>query len=381
MMQFFKQQKHYIVLAVALLLGTASGVAFYRINMLSHSESISKEADRMLALTSSYVSRYSKIRAQSGSHLSPVPAEFRAQAAQMFNDNYDSESRFTARMVGAPVNYIKTPPTDPEMAATLNRMLDNKGTSVFSEVLHDNGQAYVRTMYPSFATEQSCVNCHNEIQKSDTVWKKGDLMGAYVVENGIESFIAKYQLFSFIIGFLVSLTLASVYVASSFYRDLMKRAMELRRLASTDPLTGCFNRREFSNRINDASKSQSANSALLLLDIDHFKMVNDTHGHNKGDQVLISFVKTVQKSLRRKDILARAGGEEFYVYLPDTSEDDAKSIAERIKQSVALDKYDHDSSFFSITVSIGALHTSHAPHQSLSLYSRVADMYLYKDND
>ncbi|MBI5165622.1 MAG: diguanylate cyclase [Magnetospirillum sp.] len=113
---------------------------------------------------------------------------------------------------------------------------------------------------------------------------------------------------------------------------------ELRRLATTDPLTGAANRRQFM-AIAEQEAERSARYrrplAVLMLDIDHFKVVNDTHGHAVGDEVLKAVADACRAGLRDVDLLGRLGGEEFAVLLPETPLPGAIDVAERLCQAVA----------------------------------------------
>ncbi len=101
---------------------------------------------------------------------------------------------------------------------------------------------------------------------------------------------------------------------------------ETTREAETDPLTGVLNRRGFERRVVDR-----AAGGMLLLDLDHFKEVNDTYGHEAGDHVLVDVAEAIQSVLRRSDVLARFGGEEFVIFLPGASSAEAMAAAERIR--------------------------------------------------
>ncbi|MGE6742708.1 diguanylate cyclase [Allorhizobium pseudoryzae] len=115
--------------------------------------------------------------------------------------------------------------------------------------------------------------------------------------------------------------------------SLMK---SLRHQASSDPLTGLHNRRWLAERIPveqaRAAREKSPLSAILF-DLDHFKQINDRHGHDTGDHVLMAVSEAVRDSLRRYDIAARIGGEEFCLILPRTSKQEATVIAERLRQT------------------------------------------------
>ncbi|MEZ4260476.1 MAG: diguanylate cyclase [Polyangiaceae bacterium] len=117
---------------------------------------------------------------------------------------------------------------------------------------------------------------------------------------------------------------------------------EARRLASTDTLTGLLNRRAFTERI-DRARASSDNGlfpmSLLLLDVDHFKKVNDTIGHDAGDAVLQGVARVLSGIARRSDFVARWGGEEFVVALTNTAEGGARVAAERVRRAIAEAKY------------------------------------------
>jgi len=113
---------------------------------------------------------------------------------------------------------------------------------------------------------------------------------------------------------------------------------ELQYLAGHDTLTGAFSRRAFidlAEREQSRGQRSGQSMALLMVDLDHFKAINDSHGHQVGDQVLQRFVEIAQSCLRRQDILGRYGGEEFMVLLPDTARATALMVAERICATVA----------------------------------------------
>ncbi|MFC4453887.1 diguanylate cyclase [Deinococcus sonorensis] len=112
----------------------------------------------------------------------------------------------------------------------------------------------------------------------------------------------------------------------------LHRSEELQELAEHDPLTGCFNRRRF----DDDTREVRPGQYVLLLDLDHFKHVNDTYGHDTGDRVLQVLVQVLTQSVRPTDRVYRMGGEEFAVVLSHCREDQAPAVAERVRSRVAL---------------------------------------------
>lgn len=128
-------------------------------------------------------------------------------------------------------------------------------------------------------------------------------------------------------------------LARKHLRDALRKSDEQSyRLAATDALTGLYNRRYAETYIGDLSDrvgEDASEICLVLLDLDHFKAVNDVHGHVAGDCVLREVGHRIQTNLRACDLVARYGGEEFLVVLPDTSSDEALVLAERLRASIA----------------------------------------------
>jgi diguanylate cyclase (GGDEF)-like protein len=139
------------------------------------------------------------------------------------------------------------------------------------------------------------------------------------------------------IRFFVSLTLTIVIIniIQSIIRELQDQLVAQ---AITDPLTGAFNRRYMAARLAEAaeqSQRRAAPVSLLMIDIDHFKAVNDDHGHDAGDRALKALVALVRKRARLGDLLFRMGGEEFVLLLPDTAEAQAAALADEHRASIA----------------------------------------------
>jgi len=113
---------------------------------------------------------------------------------------------------------------------------------------------------------------------------------------------------------------------------------ELEHMATHDALTGTLNRRailDFCEDEHERSLRYGQTFSLMMIDLDHFKSVNDTHGHQHGDRVLVHFVECTRAALRRADRFGRYGGEEFLVLLPNTAIDAALPVAERIHAALA----------------------------------------------
>ena len=147
-----------------------------------------------------------------------------------------------------------------------------------------------------------------------------------------------------------------------------------------DSLTGVFNRRFFSSRLKEEferSKRYNRPISMMMIDLDFFKLVNDTYGHQCGDFVLKSVCDTFLSSLRRVDVLARFGGEEFCCVLPETSFENSLLVAERIRSQVEAASYMYEGQPVKVTVSIGVPQPP-GPTDTHETFLKNADTALYK---
>lgn len=162
-----------------------------------------------------------------------------------------------------------------------------------------------------------------------------------------------------------------------------RRSRKLHRMAMTDPLTGIANRRHIEQLARRALDHAGANGeplCVLVLDVDHFKAVNDAFGHAVGDQVLVRIAQACKQALRQFDMLGRLGGEEFLVVLPDTSLDVALQIAERLRRKVEALPLGNLAPGLQITASVGAAQAEHESDDLPELVRR-ADTAMYRAKD
>lgn len=164
---------------------------------------------------------------------------------------------------------------------------------------------------------------------------------------------------AFLVSLRLEVTLTSLapIVVGSVMAARLKLVDQLRILANLDALTGLSNRRSFleeGKSMLAAAKSDAGRATVMMLDIDHFKAINDNHGHGAGDLVLTAFASTLQSSLRPQDSLGRMGGEEFAIMLPDCSVEVGATIAARINSAIRQSPINLPSGeLIHITVSIG----------------------------
>lgn len=155
---------------------------------------------------------------------------------------------------------------------------------------------------------------------------------------------------------------------------------ELKIISRIDGLTGLYNRRYWQERFEREFKLANRNKkpiSVLMLDIDHFKAVNDNYGHQAGDKVIQSLAMLIKKATRETDICGRYGGEEFTILLPDTTTETAKLVGERIRKASERYLVKHETIEMNFTVSIGIAEFSPEFNRPL-LWLEAADQALYK---
>ncbi|BCD96672.1 GGDEF domain-containing protein [Marinagarivorans cellulosilyticus] len=159
-------------------------------------------------------------------------------------------------------------------------------------------------------------------------------------------------------------------------RMLAEENKQLETIANTDPLTGIYNRAGLKGRLDALQKTEGLSGlGVLLMDIDHFKHLNDQYGHDLGDKVLKTFASLLSMNLREQDILARLGGEEFVVVLGSQSPEGIKFVAEKLRRLALQCTFNGDSQRH-ISVSIGV--TSMALNEEFSTALKRADNALYQ---
>jgi len=179
-------------------------------------------------------------------------------------------------------------------------------------------------------------------------------------------------------GTMIEAILLALALADLFRRNQEER-LKAEQMARLDPLTGLNNRRAFSELVEPLWQTglrKKHEMALALLDIDGFKAINDTFGHNQGDMVLEQTARELTRSARAGDILARWGGEEFILFMPETGLEDAVNVAQRMRERVAAIRFHLDGKTVSFTASLGV--ACYADElASFDGLITLADKYLY----
>lgn len=164
------------------------------------------------------------------------------------------------------------------------------------------------------------------------------------------------------------------------FHELKIALVEMERLAKTDGLTGLLNRRSlFEVAAQELSRAQRYNRSLsvVMLDIDHFKRINDAYGHQVGDTVIQSVAEALKETLRETDVVGRYGGEEFAVILPETTVQQALVVAERIRCRISKQSIATDRGTLQVTVSLGIAMYA-AGMEAIDEVVKQADQALYQ---
>jgi diguanylate cyclase (GGDEF)-like protein/PAS domain S-box-containing protein len=167
-----------------------------------------------------------------------------------------------------------------------------------------------------------------------------------------------------------------VAIISKDITDLKKTEEKLKYLSLHDPLTGLYNRAYFEEEMHRIDSSRYELVGIIVCDIDGLKLINDTLGHNKGDQLLVTASKVIRKSFREGDVVARVGGDEFAILLPNSPRAKVENICQRIKQAVIA--YSKKNTRLPLSIATGFAIRNN-PNQSMAELYREADNNMYKE--
>jgi len=211
------------------------------------------------------------------------------------------------------------------------------GTKEHADFEQRGDAIFYRYMAP-LIVQKNCLRCHGM-----QGYKEGDVRGGISVTmsaTGMMEEIGRNRLYLTIsaIGIVVLICAIIFFIASSFIKDLRVAEHRLMEMATKDYLTGLLSRRE-TFRLVAVELSRAVRFSrplsVALLDLDHFKQINDTHGHAVGDTVLQEIARMLRTELREYDIICRYGGEEFLVVMPDTTLVNATIVGERLRKATA----------------------------------------------
>lgn len=303
-----------------------------------------------------------------------------ATATREISEMAREESLFSFHLASLkPINPHNSP--DPFETKALEKFASSNVKEIFQ--LEPSNDATVFRYIIPLSVKESCLQCH-----AAQGYKVGDIRGGISVSIPASDIIAqirtsKIYIVVFAVTVLIALTAIILLVSNQLIKELRNAEKRLYEMATRDFLTGLFNRREGLKRFQEEiSKSRRNHEPLtaIILDIDHFKNINDTYGHLVGDKVLQQLAETLMPVLRIYDILCRYGGEEFLLILPGTPLRQGVEIAERLRQKIAAGRImTGNGTTITLTISLGVAQLTGDENEN-SLISRVDDaLYNAKD--
>jgi diguanylate cyclase (GGDEF)-like protein/PAS domain S-box-containing protein len=255
-----------------------------------------------------------------------------------------------------------------------------QGKQEFFSIIHRKDGAFYRYMAP-LRYEQSCNKCH-----ARQGYKLGDIRGGISITipmSAVHGEMRANRLYMILAGITVLVLLcgALYFLSAKFLKALRDTQGKLVKMAATDELTGLPNRRAGIARMEEEISRYRRSAeplSCLLLDIDHFKRINDNYGHQAGDLALTEIARILRGCLRHYDCVCRYGGEEFLLILPGANIQAALSVAEKIRQSLADTAINYNDATVKVTASIGLAETTGGILADIDTIINNADTALYK---
>jgi len=228
-------------------------------------------------------------------------------------------------------------------------------SAAFWEIGKNGNETVFRYMAPLFV-EQSCLKCH-----AHQGYKVGDIRGGISITIPFDGFAAELTSNKIVISMVFigsSALLLGILYFMGYRLSVRLHALneQLIRLSITDELTGASNRRAVMERLQEEyqrSRRTNAPLSIMMLDLDHFKQINDTYGHHVGDEVLKAVGKCLKDLTRYHDVVARLGGEEFAIIVPNIDGELLQKLAERVRRAISALPITSGNIRLTITTSVG----------------------------
>jgi diguanylate cyclase (GGDEF)-like protein len=268
-------------------------------------------------------------------------------------------SRMCEREKGAKFRMISLAPIDPantpdnlELRVIRGFIAGEREFARLEEGLSPPAYRYIRPLY----VDQSCLLCHRS-----QGYAIGDVIGAISISLPVSNVLAENRISRILIIFGAVMTIVIVLTGTYFFScrlvvklDEVQSHLVLQ--ATTDELTGLMNRRNILRRLDEEQQRAirlREDLCIMIIDLDHFKRINDTYGHICGDVVLKSAAASIRDTIRTYDIVGRIGGEEFLIISPGVPMEEAINLAERIRRLISELEIEQGEQKIGVTVSAG----------------------------
>src|SRR3984957_10563423 len=212
------------ILLFSAALAFVAAYGFYQVSVRSFIANKSDEKATAMQLVDAFVTDYSNVRHTLGSANAPVPSTFRARSIERCNQSRDGKNVLRLSWIGREGKAITTPPSDTEMGRIIESFVGKPDPQPELQFLALNGQTIFRTVYPSLANDQSCVDCHN-IMQPEANWKLGDVMGAFVIDAPAGPFFAtlKWECLGIAVFVFVLIGGVGCWMSVEYYRGIRER--------------------------------------------------------------------------------------------------------------------------------------------------------------
>ncbi|USG62054.1 ATP-binding protein [Sneathiella marina] len=249
------------LLILAAIVGAVVSFYYYQYGKSSYVERKTEEKGTVLQLITAFVSTYGEHRIQNENYPMPVPAEFRAVALNSFNNARQRQDTVQVEMIGIPGLEIANSAKDDHSKKIVQQMAVENSLPIWSGFLRSDGPKIFRTIKPVFADKNSCVTCHNSIQKGTKTWKLGDLIGAYVLDVSAANFFADLRRESLILG-IISFLLTTTFgvVLLSFQARIAKAREQVERE---------IERQKYEERARHAAEAAERAKSAFLANMSH----------------------------------------------------------------------------------------------------------------
>jgi signal transduction histidine kinase len=225
----------------AAVLGVVAGYGFYQASLGAFVENKTEEKATALQLVDAFVTNYSNLRSDLDAVRAPVPATFRAHSIELFNQARDAENVVRIRWIGRAGRAIATPPLDLHMADVIESFVGKPDPLPVSQFVTVDGEQVFRTVYPSVARDQSCVDCHNRLQP-DQSWQRDDVMGAFSIDAPAGPFLHRLRLECAGIALVVFVLIGGFgsWVSLDHYRRIAEREAAKQKAESANRAKSSF---------------------------------------------------------------------------------------------------------------------------------------------
>jgi signal transduction histidine kinase len=260
-MQLSQKSLFLTLLVLAAIVGAVVSFYYYQYGLSSYVERKTEEKGTVLQLITAFVSTYGEHRIQNEEDPMPVPAEFRAIALDTFNNARHGQDTVQVEMIGIPGLEIANSAKDDHSKKIVQQMADTNSLPIWSGFLSSDGPKIFRTIKPVIADKNSCVACHNSIQRGIKAWKIGDVVGAYVLDVSATNFFAELRRESLILG-VISFLLTTTFgvVILSFQARMAKAREQVERE---------IERQKYEERARQAAEAAERAKSAFLANMSH----------------------------------------------------------------------------------------------------------------